>query len=176
MCSKNASNIETKVYYRAVIRGRVKHLVLSLHGNFPTACRYIAWFFTWSQIPIEMKPSLNQSRQSRQVLIQKWSKLLVRKMIKKVIEKSDRIRWLYLILSPPNLILSLDDWAKNKVSAYFKVGWSSIWTIFYTSKPQKLRRNNFFNFLYLDENIRFLGIRSRKTVPKCPWEHLNLKK
>ena len=33
-----------------------------------------------------------QSRQSRQVLIQKWSKLLVRKMIKKTMEKNDKIR------------------------------------------------------------------------------------
>ena len=45
-------------------------------------------------------------------------------------QKSDKIRWLYIILSPPNLILSLDDWADNKVSAYFEVGWSSIWMIF----------------------------------------------
>ena len=34
-----------------------------------------------------MKPSPNQSRQSRQVLIQKWSKLLVKKIIKNFIEK-----------------------------------------------------------------------------------------
>ena len=37
LCSKNASNIETKVYYRAVTRDKVKHLVLSFHGSFPTA-------------------------------------------------------------------------------------------------------------------------------------------
>ena len=78
---------------------RVKHLILSFHSDFSTTwC--ITWFFTWYKIPIEMKPSPNQTRQSRQVLIQKWSKLLVRKIIKNFIEKNDKIRWLYLFCHP----------------------------------------------------------------------------
>ena len=65
---------------------RVKQLILSFHGDYSTTW-YITWFFTWYKIPIEMKPSPNQSRQSRQVPIQKWTKLLVRKIIKNFIEK-----------------------------------------------------------------------------------------
>ena len=58
-----------------------------------------------------MKPSPCQSRQSRQVLTQKWSKLLVRKMIKKQLKKMKKLG--DLILSPQYLILSLDDLTKS---------------------------------------------------------------
>ena len=73
---------------------RVKHLILSFHGDFSTTW-YITWFFTWCKIPIEMKPLPKQSGQSRQVLTQKWSKLLVRKIIKKLHWKKDKIRWIF---------------------------------------------------------------------------------
>ena len=47
-----------------------------------------------------MKPSPNQSRQSRQVVIQKWLKLLVRKIIKNFIEENDKLGFLDILKLP----------------------------------------------------------------------------
>ena len=43
-----------------------------------------------------------------------------------------------------------------------------IWTIFYTNKPQKWRRNNSANFLHLDENMSLFGYQISKDSPQMP--------
>ena len=40
--------------------------------------------------------------------------------------------------------------------------------IFYTNKPQKSRRNNFVNFLYLDENMSLFGYQISKDSRQMP--------
>ena len=37
---------------------------------------------------------------------------------------------------------------------------------FYTNEPQKSRRNNFVNFLYLNENMPLLGYQISKDSPQ----------